>query len=463
MSTQTKILLGNKRQAIFSVEKDTTLKNSNTPHKSSQKKNTSINSSIEEIEIDDEFPENPNFRTKKQLQKNSLIIISQEVHKFIQENKITTGPEVTKHIINTLTKKGVVARNYKNIQRRVYDAINVMSSLKLIKKSKQNIELLPLQQDNNFSSNDGSQNNSGSLIKSAVTKVYSDESSNIENDDSQEIKDQIIKLKKAQKKLIEYYIKMEFDQILKNINNKFPERYNQEKLFFPFDLITYDRNSTFKIKSKDDFTRHIILSNSSFSRISEFEIMKRFVNAHLNDKLNYNENSPISINKNITAKKSLSEETKPDEGINNKFFQNIFEKENMLLESDDSNPLKVKILNEEIEISNNSEKSKKKNLNYKDEIKERDKLLQSVRDYLKNKKIFNDEMKNNENLIINQEEIKDQDYNSKIKEYLTESCLSNSNSKIEQEKLKKNLKKNSENDELGINSHGYKCNIKNDN
>ena len=138
MNTQPKIFLGNKRQAIFSVEKDTTLKNSNTPHKSSSKQETPINSSIEEIEIDDDFPKNSNYQTKKQLQKNSLIIISQEVHKFIQEHKTTTGPEVTKHIINTLTKKGVVARNYKNIQRRVYDAINVMSSLKLIKKSKQN-------------------------------------------------------------------------------------------------------------------------------------------------------------------------------------------------------------------------------------------------------------------------------------------------------------------------------------
>ena len=323
MNSQPKILLGNKRQAIFSVEKDTSLKNSNTPHKSSVKQDSPIYSSIEEIEIDDDFPENSNYRNKKQLQKNSLIIISQEVHKFIQEHKTTTGPEVTKHIITTLTKKGVVPRNYKNIQRRVYDAINVMSSLRLIKKSKQNIQLLPLQQDSNFSSNDGSQNN-GSLIKSAATKLYSDESSNMENEESPEIKEQISTLKKAQKKLIEYYIKMEFDQKLKDINNKSTDRYNQEKLFFPFDLITYDRNATFKIKSKDDFTRHIILSNSSFSRISEFEIMKRFVFRHIKDKLKGTEDSTTSINKNFPAKKSISEETKQDEGVNNKLFQNIF-------------------------------------------------------------------------------------------------------------------------------------------
>ena len=459
MNTQPKIFLGNKRQAIFSVEKDTTLKNSNTPHKSSSKQETPINSSIEEIEISDDFPKNSNYQTKKQLQKNSLIIISQEVHKFIQEHKTTTGPEVTKHIINTLTKKGVVARNYKNIQRRVYDAINVMSSLKLIKKSKQNIQILPLQHDNNFSSNDGSQNNSGSLIKSAVTKLYSEESSNIENDDSPEIKNQIDNLKKQQKKLIEYFIKMEFDQKLKDLNNKNLERYNQEKLFFPFDLITYDRNSTFKIKSKDDFTRHIILSNSSFSRISEFEIMKRFVSRHLN----YSENNTSFNNKNFPAKKSISEETKNDEGINNKIFQNIFDKENILLESDDSNPLKVKILNEEIEILNNSEKTKKKNLNYKDEIKERAKLLQTVHDYLRNKKIFTDELKDNDNLNLSAEEIKDQEYDIKIKEYLTESSLSNNDSKIQQEKLKKNLTKNYDCDGLGAQSFGYKCNEKKDN
>ena len=67
---------------------------------------------------------------------NSLINISKEVKHFIKMKQQTTYHEVTKYILNLLREKlnnGNVI-TYKNVQRRVYDAINVMCSLKIIEK-----------------------------------------------------------------------------------------------------------------------------------------------------------------------------------------------------------------------------------------------------------------------------------------------------------------------------------------
>ena len=200
-----------------------------------------------------------------------------------------------------------------------------MSSLKLIKKSKQSIKLLSFQGgDNNSSSHDISGYQAGSLIKSAITKPYSDESSNVENEDSQEIKEKILKLKELQKELIELFIKLQFNQKIIEKNNSV-ERFNQEKLYFPFQLISYDKNSEIEIKSKDDSSRYIILSNSDFGYISEYDIMKRFVYNEIKDKIYSIEHK---FPKEIPFEKSLNEEKKQEEISNNDYFNDIFENNN---------------------------------------------------------------------------------------------------------------------------------------
>ena len=65
---------------------------------------------------------------------NSLISISHEVKKFIKAKKTTTSNEVTNHIVNLLNSTNNMSMSFKNIQRRVYDAINVMASIGLVHK-----------------------------------------------------------------------------------------------------------------------------------------------------------------------------------------------------------------------------------------------------------------------------------------------------------------------------------------
>lgn len=52
----------------------------------------------------------------------------------MNENNNTTGSEVTNYIRKILQSNNNVEFNQKNIQRRVYDSINVMCAAGLIKK-----------------------------------------------------------------------------------------------------------------------------------------------------------------------------------------------------------------------------------------------------------------------------------------------------------------------------------------
>ena len=66
---------------------------------------------------------------------NSLISISKEVFSFLKEKTESKGSNVTEYILRHL-KKSQTNLSFKNIQRRVYDAINVMNAVGIIRKDK---------------------------------------------------------------------------------------------------------------------------------------------------------------------------------------------------------------------------------------------------------------------------------------------------------------------------------------
>ena len=75
----------------------------------------------------------------KEIQPQSLINISKLIFEFIKKNNETTGNEIIDYINNCLQIDKEDQMIQKNIQRRVYDAINVMQSIGCIRKDKQNI------------------------------------------------------------------------------------------------------------------------------------------------------------------------------------------------------------------------------------------------------------------------------------------------------------------------------------
>ena len=84
---------------------------------------------------------------KDKHQKYSLIEISKLVLEYIKKEKSKTGNEITEYILESLVP-GKDKKIQKNIQRRVYDAINIMNAAGLIQKNKQQVKYIPLKEKN---------------------------------------------------------------------------------------------------------------------------------------------------------------------------------------------------------------------------------------------------------------------------------------------------------------------------
>ena len=80
--------------------------------------------------------EDPNDSAKKKDKK--LVFLSRSVLKCVRENPMTTGTEIANEILE-LYKQLCDRVEFKNVQRRVYDALNVLSAMKIIFKHKNNI------------------------------------------------------------------------------------------------------------------------------------------------------------------------------------------------------------------------------------------------------------------------------------------------------------------------------------
>lgn len=400
--------LGKKRQKIFSIEK---VYIKRTPKNlSKQKIILSPMSHIfpaKEKMLPSPFKFNSNLdesqdKLSNENQRHSLIGISRLVYEYLKKVENTTGNEVTEHIKNVLKPKKNDQSNQKNIQRRVYDAINVMCAVGLIKKNKQEITFLKKNKENN------------NIINLNNNIINENENNNINieikeetSDLGQAIKEKTMELEEKRKYLIKKYIYLQFYEKYTKLNETFPQRKYQKKLEFPFDLIKYDSTSPIKITSKDDLTRYLIVSNSGFVHLSPYDIIKRLISQDILAKVNESQindnNSNANSNKNKSnSKKSTdeSEEINLNNNMNNSF--NIHEDDEEKKKEDD--PKKIKILNDS--FNDNSyiipNDTKINNIN----LKEKENLIFN---YLKNFKSLKDELLSNEfsEIILNNYENND--------------------------------------------------------
>jgi hypothetical protein len=88
---------------------------------------------VSKVEQEDELSED-----SVKLNPNSLISISKEVLRYLQDTRTTKGTDVTKYILLQLGVKEDDL-SFKNIQRRVYDAINVMNAIGILHKDKNSL------------------------------------------------------------------------------------------------------------------------------------------------------------------------------------------------------------------------------------------------------------------------------------------------------------------------------------
>ncbi len=440
-----KKFLGKKRQEIiFSIKK---ISPTRTPKSLSKKKinfsqtpqpfSTKSKSSSSPYKFNSNLDEMQE-KLSTENQRHSLISISKLVYQYLSDIENTTGNDVTEHIKKELHPKKNDQSNQKNIQRRVYDAINVMCAVGIINKNKQEIKFLQKINKENANKENKSLNEKNDInIEIKQDSVYFDD----------KIKEKKIELDEKRSCLIRNYLTIKFYEKYNKLNDNNPQRKYQKKMEFPFDVITYDTSSQIKITSKEDLSRYLIVSNSPFIHFTPYDIIKKLVSPDILPKLNEENNNAnnININQNKTnSKKSTNEESINDDlniNLNNNLNNYIInEEEEKKVEED---PKKIKILNEsfininsvmptdtKIVINNpgdNNNNNNEANDKYDDNI---------IFNYLKNIKMFKDE------LIVNQYNQFGINYNNNEKNEINENNENNENNK---EEIENNFEKENEN------------------
>ena len=246
-------------------------------------------------------------RTDKNNQtKNSLIGISRLVLDYIKENKHKTGNQITEYVINSLQPENDNKTIQKNIQRRVYDSINVLNALGLIKKNKQNINYIPILNKN--------ENDKISNIKEKNINEIKNEKNNEEiNLKKIEYFEKLKKLKMLQKELIRKYITLKcYEQSSNLINNEDENTTNdyfENKNFNNNKNYPEFKNKNNKISSLINIPNDIIkkkiaenildINNKERKSAKIFKIMKNNINEEKQNYLKIPQNKKLLGNINI--------------------------------------------------------------------------------------------------------------------------------------------------------------------
>jgi hypothetical protein len=402
------------KKRIFSIEKikkndhKGILKNSSKQKKNSLPRSKLFDTKPNESSLSFKYDSNLDEiqdKSSTENQRHSLIRISKLVYQYLTTVQNTTGNEVTEQIKIALQSKKNDQSNQnnqnKNIQRRVYDAINVMCAVGLIKKYKQNIEFL---QKNNKENT----NNNNKILNEKTNINIEKKQDKIDYEDK--IKEITIELNEKLKILIKKYLTVKFYEKYNKLNYNNPQRKYQKKMEFPFDIIEYDNSSPIKITSKEDLSRYLIVSNSGFVHYSPYDIIKILISPDILSKLNEGNNN--SNNNNLNQNKTNSKKSTNDESfiedlninlnnnLNNSF--NINEEEE---KKDEDDPKKIKILNDsynnlncevpydtKIVINNSNGNNNNPNGNQLLNNNERETTEETIFNYLKTKQIFIDEL-----------------------------------------------------------------------
>ena len=348
--------LSKKRKKVFEIEK-ITHKTKVFPNYSKKyfkiikDKNNILNNNNTNT---NSYPKNNNNKLKEN-QKQSLTEIAKLVEDYIKKKKVTTGNQATEYTKKVLQLENCDELTQKNIQRRVYDAINVMS-FKRIKKNKQRLEYIYYSSDKKdnikkkenieINENKNDNDNENNNLNNIEEEDEDEDEDNYKNEDEDEIeeeyKNKLKILKKLQKILIKKYILIKFQE-------KFEKMLEEPKKLINDMLKNID---IINKESKNAFNDYIFNSNSK--RLNRYDLMKIVVAPEILAKLNNNND--------------------------NNYCQSDKDKENEL-----------SIMNGGYIIDNINIDSKKRNTNKSKE--EEDKIF----NYLKNLKLFRDELLFNSN------------------------------------------------------------------
>ena len=81
----------------------------------------------------------PKGHSKRSAESKKLVFLSNKVLEEVMNKNETTGTKIAMRILE-IYKDKKINMDFKNVQRRVYDALNVLSALSIIKKDRNRIK-----------------------------------------------------------------------------------------------------------------------------------------------------------------------------------------------------------------------------------------------------------------------------------------------------------------------------------
>lgn len=284
-----------------------------------------------------------NNEISKEIQPQSLTNISKYVLEFIRQKRVTTHNNVIKHIKTILQSKKEDKTIEKNIQRRVYESINIMSAIGYINKKKQRIEYIKKDLNNENIIN----KNVIKLEEQNIDKKDEDKTNKKENKVcdllEKKYKEKVQKLEELQKNLIKHYLILKFVEkytIEKNetetenkyvVRNKDSNEDKKEKNLI-FNIVKFDKDDKAKMIEKEKEKEKVI---DFLKKYQPYEIIKRIMAPEIISKLNIIENETKDTNNNNNEE--INNQNDENDIVFNYLRNKRIFKDELLLNYSDSN------------------------------------------------------------------------------------------------------------------------------
>jgi hypothetical protein len=205
--------------------------------------------------------------------KKKLVFLSKRVYEKARQHKVTNGTNIAREILDE-SRKLQMNFDFKNVQRRVYDALNVLTALDMIKKDRNKIEFI---KDVHEVFGDGSKDE----FHSPDFKSEQDSASRIKM--LNELKERKLKDLKAKrqyfdeitvqvsllKRLVRRNLKAEDEDTNTNTPNKSKldqlsvEKVHQtKKIHLPMLVLEFAKNADFEILMNEEQNKVVIFSDT---------------------------------------------------------------------------------------------------------------------------------------------------------------------------------------------------------
>ena len=209
------------------------------------------------------------------LNKKKLVFLSWRVYEKAKEHCITNGTQIAKEILDE-SRKLRMNFDFKNVQRRVYDALNVLTALDMIKKDRNKIEFIRDipevfgdERKNGWGTPEQSREDRQADIDAKIKELNRQKEQTKENiNKKKQYFDEITVQVALLKKLVRRNYKQEENETSHNTPNKgkddrlsLQKFQNTQKIHLPILVLEFKKNSAIEVLMNEDHKELVIISD----------------------------------------------------------------------------------------------------------------------------------------------------------------------------------------------------------